>query len=89
MCLSCSTMLAWMVGEVLPDFSETMSTWLSTGCRGCTSPPKMQTVLSRTERTCDERRSLSSLSMRFQLPLSMLIGIVAVVSVSVSVSMSS
>jgi hypothetical protein len=58
----------------VPGFSEKMSTLSSTGWRGCTSPPKMHTVWSMTETTCEDRRSLSSSRIRVQVPCSVLIG---------------
>lgn len=46
-----------------------MSICESTGSRGWTSPPKMYTVLSMTERTCEERRRRSAECRRVHLPL--------------------
>jgi hypothetical protein len=70
----------------IPDSSEKTSTLSSTGCRGCTSPPKMHTVWSMTDKTCDERRSLSVSNKRVHMPLSVLIGIAALIGIVTVIS---
>jgi hypothetical protein len=79
-------MLVKRGGRCIPGFRENRSTLSSTGCRGCTSPPKMHALLSMTDKTWEERRSLSVSRRRVHVPFSVLIGLAALIGIAAVVS---